>query len=173
MTTAFTYPEAGATAPGFSLPVGYHHLRVPTPVGHGRADFEAAADVLLSWGMHRAMPGVRVTDAPPAAPGVTVTVSLGTGPLRVSGTCAVVWAVREAGRAGFAYGTLPGHPEHGEEAFLVTLDDGGAVRLTVTAFSRPAVWFTRAAGPLVPVVQRAYARNCGRTLRAEVARRRR
>ncbi len=100
-----------------------------------------------------------------------MTVSLGAGPLRVSGPCAVVWAVREPGRAGFAYGTLPGHPECGEEAFLVTLDEAGEVHLTVTAFSRPALWFTRVAGPLVPVVQRAYARSCGRTLRGEVARR--
>ncbi|MGW1076701.1 DUF1990 family protein [Streptomyces sp. NPDC002537] len=169
--TTFTYPEVGATAPGGTPPGGYHRLRVPTRVGHGRACFEAAADVLLSWGMHRAMPWVRITDAPRAAPGVTVTVSLGAGPLRVSGTCAVVWTVAEPGRAGFAYGTLPGHPERGEEAFLVTLDDAGEVWLTVTAFSRPAAWFTRCAGPLVPAVQQAYARNCGRALRGEVARR--
>ncbi|MEU7134095.1 DUF1990 domain-containing protein [Streptomyces sp. NPDC046261] len=167
MTDRLTYPEAGATAGDAPLPGGYHHLRVSTRVGHGPAAFRAAADAVLSWEMHRAMRGVRIpagTAAP--APGVTVTPALGLGALSVSGPCEVVWAVREERRAGFGYGTLPGHPECGEEAFVVTLEEAtGDVRLTVLAFSRPTRWFTRAVGPLVPLVQRAYARECGRALR--------
>ncbi|WP_058044623.1 DUF1990 family protein [Streptomyces roseifaciens] len=164
-----TYAEAGATARR-PLPAGYHHLREVGYLGRGRPVFEAAADALLSWRMHRAA-GVRIPAGTlPAAPGVTVDLSLGLGPLRASGTCAVVWAVREERRAGFAYGTLPGHPECGEESFVVTLDGAEDVRLAVTAFSRPARWFTRAAGPLVPAFQRRYARHCARVLRAETAR---
>ncbi|MET9645118.1 DUF1990 domain-containing protein [Streptomyces syringium] len=170
MAPRFTYPEVGATGRD-PLPGGYSHLRVSTPTGHGRAVFEAAADAVLTWGMHRAA-GVRIADGtPPAAYGVTVTPGVGIGPLRISGPCAVAWALREERRAGFAYGTLPGHPETGEEAFVVTIDDAGDVTLTVTAFSRPARWFTKAAGPLVPLFQRAYARGCGRALREEAARR--
>ncbi|MGK5733693.1 DUF1990 family protein [Streptomyces sp. URMC 124] len=166
-----TYPEAGATARR-PLPAGYHHLHEVGYLGRGRPLFEAAADAVLSWRMHRAA-GVRVPAATPrAAPGVTVDLSLGLGPLlQASVTCAVVWAVREERRAGFAYGTLPGHPACGEESFVVTLDGAQDVRLAVTAFSRPAHWSTRAAGPLVPALQRRYARHCVRVLRAEAARR--
>ncbi|WP_367136947.1 MULTISPECIES: DUF1990 family protein [Streptomyces] len=165
-----TYPEAGATARR-PLPAGYHHLYEVGYLGRGRPVFDAAAEAVLSWRMHRAA-GIRVPAGTlPAAPGVTVDVSLGLGPLRASGTCAVVWTVREEHRAGFAYGTLPGHPECGEESFVVTLDGAEDVRLAVTAFSRPARWYTRAAGPLVPAFQRRYARYCARVLRAEVARR--
>ncbi|WP_461009480.1 DUF1990 family protein [Streptomyces capparidis] len=170
MATTFSYAEVGATREG-PLPGGYRHLRVRVPVGHGRAVFEAAGRAVLEWRMHRAA-GVRmVTDAPRAAPGVRVTPQLGVGPLRVSAPCEVVWTLEEERRAGWAYGTLPGHPERGEEAFLVELDGSGAVTLTVTAFSLPANRCTRAAGPLIPPAQWAYARWCGRTLRALVARR--
>ena len=36
--------------------------------------------------------------------------------------CRVVYVVDEPDRRGFAYGTLPGHPESGEELFLVRYD---------------------------------------------------
>jgi uncharacterized protein (UPF0548 family) len=48
-----------------------------------------------------------------------------------------VYVTDEADRFGFAYGTLTGHPEQGEEAFHVERTDSGA-RFTIVAFSRPA-----------------------------------
>ncbi|AXI76430.1 DUF1990 family protein [Peterkaempfera bronchialis] len=162
--TGFTYPEVGATAAG-PLPPGYHHLRHRTLLGHGRDVLEAAGEAVLTWRMHRAAgAGVRA-QAGRAAPGVTVEVSLGVGPLRLTAPCRVVWTVGEPDRIGFAYGTLDGHPEQGEESFVVRMGDDKAVWFAVTAFSRPARWFSRAAGPAVPVAQKLYARRCGQVLR--------
>jgi uncharacterized protein (UPF0548 family) len=162
--TNFTYAEVGATDGG-QLPYGYNHLCHRAVVGHGEEALRAAGEAVVTFAMHRAS-GVQVAaEAGRAAPGVAVTSSVGVGPLRLSAPCAVVWTVDEADRIGFAYGTLPGHPECGEEAFVVERGEGGAVWLTVTAFSRPARWYTRAAGPLVPLLQRAYARRCASTLR--------
>ena len=164
--TGFTYPETGATREGGGpLPAGYAHLRHRARIGGGDAVFAAAGQAVLTWRMHRAV-GVRPTaDADRAAPGVRVRVLLGVGPLGLTAPCEVVWAVDGPDRAGFGYGTLAGHPECGEEGFLVELHPDGAVWLAVTAFSRPSRWYTRAAGPLVPVFQRLYARRCGRVLR--------
>ncbi|MDT0310566.1 DUF1990 domain-containing protein [Streptomyces sp. DSM 44917] len=161
-----TYREAGATRdPARLPPPGYRLLRTGTELGRGRAVFEAAGDALLGWGMHRAAGlGVAAT-APRAAPGVRVTVTAGAGPLRLNAPCEVVWTVEEPDRRGFAYGTLPGHPVSGEEAFEVVRRPDGSVRLTVTAFSRGAAWYARAAGPLGRVAQRAAARRYGRALR--------
>ncbi|MEK8107370.1 DUF1990 family protein [Micromonospora sp. M12] len=53
----------------------------------------------------------------------------------------------------------------GRGAFEVVRDDDGAVWFEVRAFSLPDRWFTRAGGPAVQVVQRAYAWWLGRTLR--------
>ncbi|MFI0776446.1 DUF1990 family protein [Streptomyces sp. NPDC021212] len=158
-----TYPEVGATRHR-PLPAGYGHLRVRSRIGAGQEAFEAAGRAVLDWRMHRAV-GVTIRARGPAAEGRTVVVGLGAGPLRLRAPCEVVWTVADGARTGFAYGTLPGHPECGEESFVVSLERDGSVWLTVTAFSRPAARLTRAVAPLVPLFQRAYARRCGRVLR--------
>ncbi|MFC8919197.1 DUF1990 family protein [Streptomyces sp. NPDC057116] len=163
-TPGFSYPEVGATG-ARPLPAGYHHLHHETLIGHGPDVFAAAGTAVTTWAMHRAS-GARVrAGSPRAEPGTAVEVSVGAGPLRMSAPCQVVWTAYEEDRTGFAYGTLTGHPESGEESFVVELRADGSVRFTVTAFSLPARWDTRAAGPLVPLLQRAYARHLGRTLR--------
>jgi uncharacterized protein (UPF0548 family) len=162
--STFSYPEVGATQDHGPLPAGYRHLRHRTLLGRGRDVFLTAGENILTWRMHRAV-GVELTaTADRAAPGVGVRVLLGRGGLGLAAPCEVVWTAEQPTRLGFAYGTLPGHPECGEEAFLVELAPDGDVWFTVTAFSRPARWYTRAAGPLVPVFQNLYARRCGRVL---------
>ncbi|GAA4587511.1 uncharacterized protein (UPF0548 family) [Actinoplanes octamycinicus] len=148
-----TYREVGATRTD-PLPAGYHHVRRDVVVGHGAAAFERAADGLLHWRMHRLAGLAPVSSAEPAAPGTVVVLRAGLGPVRVTIPCRVVYTVAEAGRRGFAYGTLPGHPERGEEAFLVELAADGAVWVRIRAFSRPASLLARAGGPLTRLAQR-------------------
>ncbi|WP_086825499.1 DUF1990 family protein [Streptomyces sp. NRRL B-24572] len=161
---ALTYREVGATHTPEALPERYHHLRHSAVVGHGRAAFETAGAAVTTWRMHRASGAHVRADADRAEPGTRLEVALGAGPLRIGVPCEVIWTAYEEDRIGFAYGTLTGHPECGEESFVVTLDPDGRVRFTVTAFSRPAAWYTRLGGPLIPVLQHAYARLLGRTL---------
>lgn len=171
---ALTYPAAqvgvtlGALArgdPHVPLPPGYGRLRVRTRLGTGAALWAAAGSAVLDWRMHRAL-GVSIeTTAPRAVPGARVTVGLGVGRLRLRAPCQVVRVVADGTRTGFAYGTLPGHPESGEEGFLVERDRHGTVYLTVTALSRPARWFLRVVTPAVRAFQWAYARRCGAVLR--------
>ncbi|MFF9410127.1 DUF1990 family protein [Streptomyces anandii] len=158
----FTYEEVGATREQGHCPPGFHSLHVRTRIGEGEEVFRRACEAVLTWEMHRAV-GVGVdTPADRAAPGVDVTVSLAAV---VKAPCRVVWTVEEPRRAGWAYGTLPGHPETGEESFLVERTGDGTVWLTVTAFSRPAKWYARAGGPATRGLQHAYARRCGTVLR--------
>ncbi|MEU9123364.1 DUF1990 domain-containing protein [Streptomyces sp. NPDC048506] len=158
------YPEQGGTR-RTPLPPGYHHLHEEVPIGRGPEVLAAAGEAITTFRMHRAAGAVIRADAPRAAPGVAVEVSLGIGPLRLRAPCRVVWTVAEEDRIGFAYGTREGHPECGEEAFLAERRPDGSVWFVVTAFSRPAARLTRFGGPLVPVAQRQYARHLGRTLR--------
>ena len=148
-----TYAEVGATRS--VLPSGYQHLERMRTVGRGAEDFNRAAEAVMTWGVQRGA-GLRVdTACERATQGCTVTVRLGVGPLAVSAPCVVVLTVDEPRRRGFAYGTLPGHPERGEELFLVEHRDDDTVRLTIRAFSRPALWWSRASGPAGRLVQRA------------------
>jgi hypothetical protein len=52
-------------------------------------------------------------------------------------SCRVVYRTDEARSLGFAYGTLLGHPERGQESFHVRLDDQGVVSFHVVASSQP------------------------------------
>jgi uncharacterized protein (UPF0548 family) len=161
--TEFTYAEVGATRHE-PLPPGYRHLHYRTELDRG--DFAAAADAILTFGMHRAT-GARIrATADRAAPGVGVTVGL--GPLVVP--CRVVWAADDGDRAGFGYGTLPGHQARGEEAFTVERDADGRVWFAVTAFSVPARLPMRLGGPVAVLAQHGYARLCARAVRRLCAR---
>ena len=159
----FSYAEVGATRHE-PLPPGYRHLHYRTELG--REDFAAAADAILTFRMHRAT-GARIrATADRAAPGVRLTVGL--GPLTVP--CEVVWADDNDTRAGFGYGTRPGHQALGEESFTVERDAQGRVWFAVTAFSGPARLPMRLAGPVAVLAQHAYARLCGRALKRWCAR---
>lgn len=150
----FTYSEIGATAG--SPPDGYHHLHVSAVIGHGRARFEEAATKVMRWGMLRGA-GLRVNPTTEVAQ-VGAEVIVGLGPVRVP--CRVVYVIDEPNRRGFAYGTLPGHAETGEELFAVRYDPvDETVRAEVIAFSRHGTWWSRLAGPFTSLIQRVVTRR--------------
>jgi uncharacterized protein (UPF0548 family) len=155
-----TYQPVGGTLTG-DLPPGFRHLHYRTYLGNGDELFHRAAEAVLTFAMHRATGATIKATADRAAPGVRLTV--GAGPLRVP--CEVIWALEEPTRAGWGYGTLPGHQASGEEAFQVVREEQGRVWFTVTAYSRAARLPMRAAGPAAVLVQQAYARLCGRALK--------
>ncbi|CDO30183.1 DUF1990 domain-containing protein [Mycolicibacterium porcinum] len=151
---SLTYSEVGATAG--ELPAGYRHTRASAVIGTGRDRFDQAAADVLKWGMQRGA-GLRVqatSDA--AAVGTELIVRLGPVPA----PCRVVYVLDEADRRGFAYGTLAGHPESGEELFSVRYDPAtDEVHAEVVAFSRPATWWSRLGGPLTRLLQRVVTRR--------------
>lgn len=161
-----TYAEVGATAG--PLPPGYRHLRVRRTIGVGRDVFARAAAALLDWQVQRRS-GARVLAAGGVTEGAEALLRFGPGRLSVSAPVRVVYVVDEPRRSGFAYGTLPGHPVSGEEAFVVELQADDSVVLSVTAFSRPARWAVRVAGPLAGVGQRLMAERYLRSLDRTVA----
>ncbi len=150
----FTYRELGATAG--PLPDGYHHVRKSARIGTGRARFDEAAARVMRWGMLRGA-GARVTASTEVAD-VGSVVLVGLGPVRAP--CRVVYVVDDENRRGFAYGTLRGHPESGEELFAVRFDPADAgVYAEVVAFSRHATWWSKAAGPVTALIQRLVTRR--------------
>jgi len=174
LTAAPTYPEVGATRAavltGGPLPEGYHHLRYQRVVGTGEAAFEAAAACVLGWGMHRGVGFEVVPTDPVAVEGATVAFAIGRGRVGLPASCRVIWTVDEPGRRGFGYGTLPRHPEDGEEAFVVSTDSAGRVWVEIVAFANPGRWYTRLTAPVVYPLQRlavaAYARAVPRAVGA-------
>ncbi len=140
------YSEVGGTR-WPSWPEGYHTLQRSITLGSGSEVFERASTALLGWQVHRRA-GFRVlADAPTAVVGSHVLMILGRLPVGLTVPCRVVYDVAEPDRRGFAYGTLPGHPESGEEAFVVRRGNDDRVSFTVWAFSRPGSRLARIGGP--------------------------
>ena len=148
-TLQLTYRDVGATAG--PLPDGYHHVRKSAVIGTGRARFENAAGKVMRWGLLRGA-GVRV-EASSEVAAVGSEVLVGLGPLRAP--CRVVYVIDESDRRGFAYGTLPGHPESGEELFAVRYDPAtDEVHAEVVAFSRHGTWWSKLGSPVTSLAQR-------------------
>lgn len=156
----FTYADVGATA-GVA-PAGFRSDSFETDLGADEDDrFQAAREAVLSWAPQRGAGITVYPDHPPVADRSFVLVLPFPGVGCAVAPARVVYVLAEATRAGFAYGTLPGHPERGEEAFVV-VRDGGRIVFRVLAFSRPADVLARLGGPVARMVQvrtiRAYLR---------------
>lgn len=98
------------------------------------------------------------------APGDTAELTAPFWLARVTAPCRVIYVIDEPTRKGFAYGTLPGHPESGEEAFIVDQTEDGSVWLTIRAFSRPAAWPWWAVYPVLRILQALFTRRYFRSL---------
>jgi uncharacterized protein (UPF0548 family) len=151
-----TYQEVGATRG--ELPEGYEHIVAQTLIGRGEQRYRDAVECLMSWGVHRAA-GLRVgATTERVQTGSRALLTWGRF-LRVTAACEVVYVFDEPRLSGFAYGTLEGHPEQGEERFDLQWRDDDAVLMTITAFSRPATWWARLAAPVSRRVQRRITRR--------------
>ena len=173
---AFSHRDVGATADPASLAArahGYDLDRNRFALGTGRELFEGACTALLAW-RHFEIPWVELHGAEGrATSGQVVATLMHTFGLWFLNPCRVVYtehAPEASDHVAFAYGTLPGHVESGEERFAIRLDPGtGEVCYEVTAFSRPAVWLTKLGYPWVRRLQHrfvaasaaALARACG------------
>ncbi|MDX6255236.1 MAG: hypothetical protein QOJ11_1570 [Frankiales bacterium] len=152
MADDVTYAEVGATCSEV-LPTGYDHVRTATLIGRGARNFRTAGEALMTWQVQRRS-GLKVRGSERVALGEVVWMGAVAGPLKAGFRCKVVSVTDEERRKGFAYGTLPGHPESGEEAFLLLWREDDFVELQIVAFSRPARWWSKVAGPAGRLVQR-------------------
>lgn len=162
----FTYPNVGATAS--AAPAGFQEDHFRCSIGSGNHAFENAKVALKSWkqfdqGWAHAHP-----DNTPIEPNRTVAVVFGMLGLWCLCSARIVYVVDEPNRFGFAYGTLPGHVESGEERFLVERLDDGTVWYDVRAFSRPRHILTKIGYPVVRWLQKRFVRASAEIMRREV-----
>ena len=68
----------------------------------------------------------------------------------------IVYTMNEQNRFGFAYGTLKGHLESGEEVFYIEKDETGKVFYHIKAFSSPAYWFVKLGYPVARFFQKRF-----------------
>lgn len=153
LSSRLTYSAVGAT--NGRMPAAYLHHEFAVIAGVGRDVFERCAAWLDTWGIQRSVGFEVLSSTPRIQMNTTAVLTVQVIGLNVQAPCRVVYVVREANRHGFAYGTLNGHPESGEEYFGVTIDEEGRVRFVLRAFSKPATFMAKLGGPVIRRLQLA------------------
>ena len=163
-----TFEHVGATKSSARI-TDFRYDRYWDLIGRGRRDFDAAKDGLRAWAAHAGAGATVYPRNAPLAEGETIVATVSLGPLHVLIPCRIVYVIDEPEVFGFAYATLPGHPECGEEAFLVEIHDDD-VTFTVSAHSQPAELLSKLGGPISRGVQRRTNHAYVKGLRAFVER---
>jgi len=153
----FTYSEVGATAtnPPEQFVVGHTRIRL----GSGEELFRSAKRAVQGWrqfdlGWLHAYPA----DTPIRSGEVVAVIARTCGVWSLNAAC-IVYVLDEPQRFGFAYGTLPGHVERGEERFFVERLEDDSVWYDIKAFSQPRHILTRIGYPLVRRLQKRFGRE--------------
>ena len=158
---AFSYANVGSTLRKVA-PTGYDLDHNRARLGAGRGAFLSACDALRAW---RQFPAPWAFAEPPRLPiaeGTVVAVVARAFGVWWLNAARIVYVVEEetpVRRFGFAYGTLPGHVEQGEERFLVEWCEDDSVWYDLLAFSRPRHPLARLGYPLTRRIQRRFARD--------------
>jgi uncharacterized protein (UPF0548 family) len=168
-----TYRAVGATrSPDLMRhpPAGFRPMVRAVLIGRGEADFTRAADatkrfeIQLRSGLTIARGPGLADGAVPVGVGDAAVLRLGPGPLAVRIPVRVVYVIDEPRRRGFGYGTLRGHPECGEAAFVVEWRADDSVWLEIRTFSRPGYRVLWLGYPLLRLLQEIYTRRYERAL---------
>lgn len=128
-------------------------------VGHGGHDLGAAREALLSWVPQRSIGATVLPPGQRVDKGATVFLVIRRGPAYVIARNRVVDVVDQPRHFAYAYGTLSGHPERGEESFALDLLQDDTLRMTIRVRAEPATRVGRAVSPIVKYLQTAALRR--------------
>lgn len=161
---ACTYDAEGQTKTNATIPK-YDNDFIKLKIGKGEADFVKAKTAIQNWQM---FPKSWTRILPANAPikkNVTIAMNAHFACLWWRNACKIVYVIDEPNQYGFAYGTLPGHIESGEELFLVSKDNIGNVYYEIKAFSKPRHWLSKIGYPLVRLLQARFRRDSARQIK--------
>lgn len=157
----FSYAAVGSSA--HTPPTGYVVDRTRIMLGEGEPVFQSAKFAMQRWEQFRLGWVEAWSPETPIQPAEVVAVMGRAIGLWWINACRIVYVVDESGpitKYGFAYGTLPGHVESGEERFLIEWDHAtNGVWYDILAFSRPNQVLTHLGYPVVRRLQKRFARD--------------
>jgi uncharacterized protein (UPF0548 family) len=162
----FSYTEVSATKTGGAPTYTIDHNRIK--LGTGPEVFARAVEAIKAWkqfdlGWVSLVPrGMRLE------PGVVVAVLAQNFGFWSLNACRVVYLIDEERKFGFAYGTLKGHVEKGEERFTIEWQADDSVWYDILAFSKPNKLIVKLTKPLARRLQKRFARDSLAKMRSEI-----
>ncbi|MEO1996181.1 MAG: DUF1990 domain-containing protein [Planctomycetaceae bacterium] len=164
------HPYVGATR-NDECPAGYVVDRTRIQLGSGEGTYQIAKTALLDW-QHYGCDWLSLyRPAEMCAVGHDVAVVARAVGVWSTNVCRVVYVIDEEEpirRSAFAYGTLPGHVEMGEERFQIEWHPDDSVWFEILAFSRPNHLLVYLAYPYIRSIQKQFGRDATRALQAAV-----
>jgi uncharacterized protein (UPF0548 family) len=122
-----TYGEVGASFG--EAPAGYSSAEATAVAGRGNTGMLLARRAIREWAGHREAGLVLEPELPPIEEGAVLALGAPLFRLWVTAACRIVRVVDTDDEFGFAYGSLPHHPEVGEESFVARRQPDGTVRI--------------------------------------------
>jgi uncharacterized protein (UPF0548 family) len=179
MDGSFTYANVGCTRETQPAERGWNIDRQRVLLGHGEEVFRRACAAIENWRMFpREVAELCWPDVGICA-GNTVGVLYWAATVRLWLLCParIVYVLHgpvassgeQVEQFGFAYGTLAGHPERGEERFLALWNKSDdSVWYDLMAVSQPAHWLARLGYPYARHEQARFRRLSGAAMQAAV-----
>lgn len=171
-----TYDEVGMSLAD-EVPSGpWSVASVALEVGRGNAGLLLARRAIRAWAGHDQAGVVLEPERPAIAEGEVLALAapvlgpwLPVAGLWLTAACRVVRVVDDDDAFGFAYGTLPHHPEVGEESFVARRHPDGSVTVEVRVVSATASRLARLGGPVSLRLRDGFLRRYAVGLAASVA----
>lgn len=157
----FSYPEVGQTrgAPPAGYIIDHNRIRL----GEGAETFKRGVTALRAWQHFNLGWAAIVPEGTPVEVGNVVAVLPQSFGLWSLNACRIVYVSDEPeglkGKFTFAYGTLAGHAECGEERFTIEWQQDDSVWYDLYAFSRPQHPLVRLGAPFGRLLQKRFARE--------------
>jgi uncharacterized protein (UPF0548 family) len=157
----FSYPEVGATKG--DPPVGYTVDHNRTKLGEGAEIFDCAVAAIKDWAQFNLGWVSMVPSGTELRVGAIAAILPRHFGFWSLNACRVIYLMEEVTpirKFGFAYGTLEGHVERGEERFLIEGDpEDDCVWYDILAFSQPAKVVVKLGLPFARMLQHRFARD--------------
>jgi uncharacterized protein (UPF0548 family) len=149
----FSYPEVGQSMAS-TFPRSYNNFQKTRRIGSAE-NFTEFVKEARGWSAQKKS-GLKTypTDSTVGS-GSTTLLLLNLGPIQMIAPCRVIHVIEANNLFGFSYGTLPGHPERGEQSIIIERKSEGSF-MSIRAFSKPGSLATRISGPIAKKIQSAY-----------------
>jgi uncharacterized protein (UPF0548 family) len=160
----FTYSPQKGTSFKDTI-TGYDNDFLKEKIGFGEKDFVRAKEAIRQWHMFPLSWSKILPQNAPIETGITIAMYARFMGFWWHNACKIIYIIDEKTRFGFAYGTLPGHIECGEELFLVELDTDGNVFYSIKAFSKPRHILAKMAYPIMRRLQAKFRKDSAKQMR--------
>lgn len=156
-TRSYTYPEVGASQD--KSVSGYDNDLQKIYLGDSKQVWETAKKLLDNWQQFPPSWTTVFLENTTLVKEKNVLVFFHLFGLWWVNPARIVYTLDESDRYGFAYGTLEGHVEQGEECFWIEREGDGKIYYAIKAFSKPLFWGARLIYPIARRYQRKFVRE--------------